>query len=538
MKKFLKLTFLIFSIFCFNNNVFAQLSAETFKELYVQNMLKTIIQSSHYNPPEIDDSLSLNTYNAYLKAVDNYKRFFTAADIKKLDAYKWQLDDEYNGDNMAFFDMSYGIISKRVTEAERYYIEATAEPFSFTSDDFVQMNPDSLKWAKDTTELLKRWYQMLKYETLVKIYNDNKAQEEKNGTTPKKTFSELEVTARESIRKRYKNWFDIMLKEDKTDYFDDYMNALLWSCDPHTNFFSPKDKEDFDIRFSGQLEGIGATLTLKDGYVTVTDIVPGSPSWKQGELEVNDKILKVAQGNLEAVDIVDMRLDKAVKLIRGPKGSEVRLTIQKINGTQKVISITRDVVIIEATYAKSMVITDKDNGKRIGYIYIPSFYANFNDAAGRRCSNDLKEELQKLKAENISGLIIDLRNNTGGSLTDCIDMAGMFIDIGPIVQVKSPAKALSYPDRYSGEIWDGPLVVMINQYSASASEIFAAALQDYKRAIIFGTTSYGKGTVQKFIDLDNLASDKLNSYKPLGSVKVTLQKFYRINGGSTQLIGV
>ncbi|MDD4847664.1 MAG: carboxy terminal-processing peptidase, partial [Bacteroidales bacterium] len=282
---------------------------------------------------------------------------------------------------------------------------------------------------------------------------------------------------------------------------------------------------------------IGATLSQRDGYITVVDIVPGSPSWKQGDLEVNDKILKVAQGDEEPVDVVDMRLDKAVKLVRGPKDTEVRLTVQKIDGTQKTISIIRDVVIIEETYAKSMTLTDKETGDQFGYIYLPSFYANFNDPKGRRCSVDMKNEVEKLKNKNVKGIIIDLRNNTGGSLFDCIEIAGLFIDFGPVVQVKSRTTSNAYPDKNNGVVYDGPLVVMVNQSSASASEIFAAAMQDYKRAIILGTTTFGKGSVQRFEDLDPMVMGA-DDIKPLGSVKVTLQKFYRINGGSTQLLGV
>jgi carboxyl-terminal processing protease len=318
-----------------------------------------------------------------------------------------------------------------------------------------------------------------------------------------------------------------------------YLNAILSVYDPHTEYYPPKNKEDFDIRFSGQLEGIGATLTQKEGFITVTDVKIGSPAWKQGELEVNDKILKVTQGNTkESTDVVDMRLDKAIRFIRGPKGTEVILTIQKVDGTQKTISLLRDVIVIEETYAKSMVLTDRETYARVGYIYLPSFYANFQDRAGRRSSVDVKNEIEKLKAENVSGIIIDLRSNTGGSLMDCVDIAGHFIDQGPVVQVQGrgkPPQVLS--DTKSGTVWDGPLVVLVNSYSASASEIFAAAMQDYGRAIIMGSTTYGKGTVQRFDDLDRLVMGQ-NDIKPLGSLKLTIQKFYRINGSSTQLRGV
>lgn len=512
------------------------------KNLTIQYILRTIVSEYHVSPPKIDDEFSVNVYNQYLESVDYYKRFLLQEDIDKFNKYKLSIDNQFINGSLDFFETSYFIISFRTIEANKYFKEIIEEPFDFSITDYVQTNPDSLVWCKDREDLKRRWYNALKYEVLNKIYKDDEAQKkafEKNDTVTLKSFVELEKISRESVKKRYTNWFDeVLLKQEKEDYFAYYVNAILSDYDPHTSFFPPKDKEDFDISFSGQLEGIGATLTQKEGYITVTDIVPGSPSWKQGELEINDKILKVAQGDEEPVDVVDMRLDKAVRLIRGPKGTTVNLTIQKIDGVQKVISIIRDVVIIEATYAKSMIITDEETNSKIGYIYLPSFYANFNDSKGRRCSQDMKIELEKLKKENIQGVIVDLRNNTGGSLSDCVDIVGLFIDKGPAVQVKSKDAARTYSDYDSGTVWDGPLVVIVNQSSASASEIFAAAIQDYKRGVIIGSTTFGKGSVQRFEDLDKMVNNSMANIKPLGSIKVTLQKFYRINGGSTQLLGV
>lgn len=537
-KKFISIvTFLILFLL---QSCYGQGNTDIKRDVYVQQILKRIITNLHIQPAQVNDTFSVKAFDAYLKTLDYNKRFFIKSDIDSLSYYKTLIDDQYNDGRFDFYTLSFDLITQRIQEAEGYYKEALTKPFKFDKEEFIQMNADSISWAKDKKELKKRWYQTLKYEVLVRTYSDMESQRkamEQSDTIKEKSFSEIEEKARESVGKRYKNWFDVISQWDTNDIFSYYMNAILSDNDPHTEFFPPKEKEDFDIRFSGQLQGIGATLSQRDGFITVVDIVPGSPSWKQGELEVNDKIIKVAQADNEPVDVVDMRLDKAVQLIRGPKDTEVRLTVQKIDGTQKVISIIRDVVVIEETYAKSMTITDKETGSTYGYIYLPSFYANFNDPKGRRCSKDMRAEVEKLKAENVEGIIIDLRNNTGGSLFDCIDIAGLFIDNGPVVQVKSKTSANVYTDRDKGIVYDGPLVVMVNQSSASASEIFAAAMQDYKRAIILGTTTFGKGTVQRFEDLDPLVMGA-DDIKPLGSIKVTLQKFYRINGGSTQLLGV
>ena len=512
------------------------------RSTYIQATIQKEIQQEHFNPLSIDDAFSEKAFDEYLKTIDYSKRLLTQADIEILSKYKHKIDDQYKENSLEFFDLAVEIITQRTKEAERYCLAFLETPFNFSVKETAIFNPDSLNWAKDTTEIKDRWRKILKYEVMTRIYTseeDQKKAMEKSDTIKAKSREEFEKEARTSVEKRYKDWFSYVLRNEDDDYLATYINAILSVYDPHTEYFPPKNKEDFDIRFSGQLEGIGATLTQKEGYITVSDVKIGSPAWKQGELEVNDKILKVTQGNTkETVDVVDMRLDKAIRFIRGPKGTEVILTIQKVDGTQKTISLIRDVIVMEETYSKSMVLTDKTSHSRIGYIYLPSFYANFQDKDGRRSSIDMKKEIEKLKAEKVSGIIIDLRNNTGGSLMDCVDIAGHFIDNGPVVQVQGrnkPPQVLA--DVRNGTVWDGPLVVLVNSYSASASEIFAAAMQDYGRAIIIGSTTFGKGTVQRFDDLDRLVPGQ-HDIKPLGSIKLTIQKFYRINGSSTQLKGV
>jgi carboxyl-terminal processing protease len=377
--------------------------------------------------------------------------------------------------------------------------------------------------------------------SLYDLDDEQKQASEKSDTVTIKSFTALEEKAREKVLKRYSEYFHRLSKLNQDDRLDVYINSLVNVFDPHTEYFPPKDKENFDIRFSGQLEGIGAQLTQKDYYIEVANIVPGSPSWKEGELDPGDIILKVAQGDEEFVDVVDMRLDEAVLLIRGKKGTMVRLSIKKkIDGAMKEISLIRDVVVLEDTYAKSAIINDPKSGKNYGYLKLPSFYVDFGNVNGRNCYDDVKIEIEKLKSENVSGIIFDLRDDGGGSLEDVVKIAGLFIKDGPIVQsVGSKGAKKIHKDLDPQVQYGGTLVVMVNAISASASEIFAAAMQDYNRAIIIGGNStYGKGTVQNFTELDRMVPKKPADMEDLGSLKMTVQKFYRIDGGATQRKGV
>ncbi|MDK2910429.1 MAG: carboxyl-terminal processing protease [Bacteroidales bacterium] len=513
------------------------------RNLILMDLLKRSLDEGHFNPIPLDDNYSRRVYKVFLEQTDPFKRFYTQEDLALLQPYETQIDDEFKNYSTEFFDLAYQLFGKRFNQIDKWYQEILSKPFDFNRDENFEMDPEKRDWPANEKELRFAWEQMLKYETLTRLA-DMLEQQEKAKANPDsarkiKTTNELEQEAREKVKKRYADWFHEMKKLDKSDRFGDYLNALCSVFDPHTNYFPPKDKADFDIQFSGQLEGIGATLQSKDGYVTIVNIVPGGPAWKQGELEVKDKIIKVAQGDGEPVDITDWRVDKAVQLIRGKKGTTVKLTVRKLNGTEKTITIVRDVVVIEETYAKSAVLVDTLTGARVGYIFLPSFYANFDDPNGRSSSQDMLREVNKLKNEGVEGIILDLRGNGGGSLQDAIEIAGLFIDQGPVVQVKGRIGAARvYGDPQPGVVYAGPLVVMVNSISASASEILAAALQDHRRALIVGSSNtFGKGTVQRFFNLDDLARG-FDEVKPLGSLKMTIQKFYRINGGSTQLRGV
>ena len=505
-------------------------------------LIKALMQGlsqGHYRPEKIDDSFSKKAFGLYLDRLDYNKKFLLASDVDQLRKYETAIDDQIREGSYSFFDFSADLIEKRIKEAEPFYKQILAQPFDFNVDESIELESKKLSYAKDKTALKEAWRKQLKYQTLVNLADMHKEQEEalaKGEKVEKKTFEQMEKEAREKLTKNYKDLFERLAKINKEDRRAIYINAITNVYDPHTGYFPPKAKSDFDINFTGRLEGIGASLLEVDGQIKVNEIVPGSPSYLQGDLKPGDVIQKVAQGKEEPVIVMGMRLDDAIQLIRGKKGTEVRLTVKKPDGTIKVIPIIRDVIVFEETYAQSALIEDKE---KIGYIKLPGFYADFERNGGRNSGADVKKEVEKLKAAGMKGLILDLRNNGGGSLGDAVEMAGLFIERGPIVQVKtSSGKSIVLDDRDPKVQYDGPLTILVNANSASASEILAAAMQDYKRAVIIGSPTYGKGTVQQFFELDEALPAQYNAYKPLGALKLTTQKFYRINGGTTQLRGV
>ena len=525
--------FLLLSIFC----GYAFVGNDEDKEIKERAIVLRNLIQEHYNPPYIDDTFSKKVFELYLKQIDYNKRFFTQQDSISFASYKIKLDDEINNGTLEFFEKTNAIYEQRLAQIATTFHTFLAQPFNFTSNEVIQLDAEKRPFAKDEKELNDQWRKYFKYIVLLKV--QDKLEQQKNRPTDSSinvmTFEGIEIEAREKIEKEHTEMFKRLQKETKADRFAEYLNAHVHVFDPHSDFFPPIEKENFDIQLSGTLEGIGATLQEKDGYIKVTNIVPGSPSYKQGELKPDDLILKVAQGNDEPVDVVDMKLNSAVKLIRGKKGTTVKLTVKKPSGTTKIIAIVRDVVVLEESFAKSMIVTDSLSKLKVGYILLPSFYANFENTDSRSCSKDIKIELQKLNTEQVDGIILDLRNNGGGSLSDVVKIGGYFIERGPIVQVKGREnQPYILQDEDPTIDYKGPLVILVNQFSASASEILAAAMQDYNRAIIIGSNStYGKGTVQRFFRLP-----LLDNKEDIGATKVTTQKFYRINGGSTQLKGV
>jgi carboxyl-terminal processing protease len=499
------------------------------------------LSRNHFAELKLNDDYSAKVFDTYIDRLDYSKRFLLKTDVDEFKKYYGKLDDEIMQRSHYFLDESIDTLNVRIEQVRGFYKDLLAKPFDMNIDDNFETDSDKKDFASDFGDLKERWRQVLKYQVLTRILDKEAEQEkalEKSDTVTVWTQVELEAYGRKKVMKTYDDFFHRVDQLEYKDRRNVYLNCLTNVVDPHTTFFPPRDKENFDISMTGQFEGIGATLSVRDGYITVVNIVPGSASYRQGELKVDDKILKVGQGEEEAVDVVDMRLDDAVKLIRGKKGTIVQLTVKKVDESVTIIPIKRDIVEIKETYAKSAILEDK--GDRIGYIHLPKFYSDFNRTGAPVCSEDVKKEVEKLANEKVEGIIIDLRNNGGGSLQDVVKMGGLFVDDGPIVQVKARGrKPYIFNDEDKGVNYDGPLVVLVNSYSASASEILAAALQDYKRAVIVGSNStYGKGTVQKVLDFDQVLPASLNDLKPLGALKVTMQKFYRIDGTTTQLKGV
>jgi carboxyl-terminal processing protease len=538
------------------------------KDKMLLELLTFVIEKGHYSPAQIDDTFSKGVYKDYIEALDPSKRFFIQADIDEFSKYELLLDDQLLNKDLTFFNLTYNRLLKRMEEAKGFYKGILSSPFDYSIDESFNTDYEKAPYAKNATELKERWRKQIKLSTLSSLTDRLKIQENKekgivekenknnsdvlksgdfidiatssakdNPTDGKpKTFAELEKITRESSLKSLDEYFGFMNDLKQVEWFSIYVNSITARFDPHTNYFPPEEKERFDVSISGKFEGIGARLQKKNDFTEISELISGGPAWRGKLLESGDVIMKVAQGSKEPVDIVGMRLDDVVKKIKGPKGSEVRLTIKKVDGSIKTISIIRDIVEIEETYAKSSVV--EKNGVKYGIIYLPKFYINFEDRNGRDAGKDVAAEVELLKQAGVSGIVFDVRDDGGGSLSTVVDIAGLFIEDGPIVQVKSAGrqKEVLY-DRDKKIEWDGPLVVMVNSFSASASEILAAAIQDYKRGIIIGSKqTYGKGTVQNVIDLNQFvrSSDKGD----LGALKTTTQKFYRINGGSTQLEGV
>ncbi|MEM1321974.1 MAG: carboxy terminal-processing peptidase [Bacteroidota bacterium] len=511
------------------------------KEAVLMYTLLGGLNQLHFDPEAIDDDYSKKVFDMYLDRIDGGRRWLTQEEVGILKKHEVMLDDEANAGTYNFFNESVELLSSSLERSQELYREVLAAPFDFSKQETIELDGDKKPFAKNEKELKEYWRKSMKYQTLVRLNAAMQEQEEglEDGKE-KKSFEELEKEAREGVLEAYDDWYVRLKKRKRSDFLSNYLNAFTNVFDPHSGYYRPRDKENFDIGMSGTLEGIGARLQANGEYTKVVHIVPGGPAWKMKGLQENDVIMSVRQDEEEeAVDVTGFLIDDVVKIIRGKKGTKVHLKIKKVDGTVKTITITRDIVVLEEGYAKSVILDMPDVAANIGYIKLPRFYADFNYRGGPSCAEDIAKELEKLKNENVNGVILDLRNNGGGSLRDVVQMSGLFIEEGPIVQVKARGNR---PEVLADEDpkvqYGGPLIVMVNSISASASEILAAALQDYGRAVIVGSPStYGKGTVQRFFDLDRAIRGN-EEIKPLGQVKLTIQKYYRVNGGSTQMKGV
>ncbi|MDO5105537.1 carboxy terminal-processing peptidase [Capnocytophaga sp.] len=509
------------------------------KDKLLIEIVQHILANKHFSPAEINDAFSKQMYKNYIENLDAQKRYFLQSDINEFKKYEMRLDDDLKNDDLTFFNLTYERLITRMKEAQEIAQEILKKPINFSSKENINTDFEKLSYVKNKSELQNRWKQIITFSVLSNYTTKEKEEntkKEKDAKYQIKPAKELQKEAIENTEKTFLDLFSFYNEITKQEWFNIYVNAITETFDPHSNYMAPDIKDNFDRDISGKFEGIGAQLQKKHDGVHITNIISGGPVWKGKLLEVGDIIIKVAQKNEEPVDVVGMRLDDVVKLIKGPKGTEVRLTVKRVDGTIAIIPIIRDVVELEETFAKSAII--KDGDKNYGIINLPKFYIDFKDQKERNAASDMALEIEKLKKENIDGLIVDLRNNGGGSLKTVVDIAGLFIKNGPVVQVKSPRGRIDVLSDNDPRIqWSGSLVILTNELSASASEILAAAMQDYKRAIVIGgKQTYGKGTVQGFEDLNNYV--RRNSFGDLGALKYTIQKFYRINGGSTQLEGV
>ena len=522
------------------------------KDKLLIDLVTYVLEKWHYASPSMDDAFSMAVYTKFIDGVDPIKRYFLRQDIQEFEQYKLQIDDQLKMKDLSFFNLVYDRLVLRMEESKTLYQNALSSAFDYSKDEIINVDYDASSYATNKKELQERWRKQLKFSTISTYYDfleEKQTADQRKAAALKEskkyiasvneelTDKELEEKSRASTQTNLEEYYDFTDDLQRKDYFAIFLTTIVEQFDPHTNYMAPPDKDRFDQRMSGKLEGVGARLQKKKDYINVMEVISGGPAWRGEHIEVGDVLLKVRQEDeLEAVSIVGMRIDDAVKLIKGPKGSKVILTVKGVDGSIREEIITRDVVELEETYAKSTIISKQDN--TYGLINLPAFYFNMQNYKERNAATDIKKEILSLKKEGIEGLVLDLRNNGGGSLRTAVDIAGLFIKEGPVVQVASSDGSKDVLEDEDPAIeWEGPLVILVNELSASASEILAAAMQDYKRAIVIGSKqTYGKGTVQNVVDLNRWL--RKNDQGDMGALKLTTQKFYRVNGGSTQLEGV
>ncbi|WP_077398972.1 carboxy terminal-processing peptidase [Cellulophaga omnivescoria] len=504
------------------------------KDKLLIEIIAYMLEKGHYEPKDINDDFSVSVFEEFIDVLDPTKRYFLESDIKEFEKYKFQIDDQIKNTDISFFDLVHKRLMKRMSEASDIYKDILSKPFNFDTAEKIDINYEDQTFVASKKELRERWRKQLKYAT-ISTFDDKLTDKEKPLSK-----AEAEKAARELTKSTLDDFFDFVNNEyDREDWFGQYINTIVEGFDPHTYYFAPEDKDKFDVSMSGKFEGIGARLQKKKDQIKIVEVISGGPIWRDQTIEVGDEIIKVGQKpNEEPVDVTGMQLNDAIKLMKGPKGTNVYLTVKKVDGSTQVVKITRDLVEMEESYAKSATVKKEDH--TYGIINLPKFYVDFKDYSNRNAASDVAKEIERLKQAGMEGLVLDLRDNGGGSLRTVVEMAGLFIKDGPVVQVKSSGNTeekVVHEDKDERIQWDGPLVLLVNELSASASEILAAAMQDYKRGVVIGSKqTFGKGTVQNLWSLSDIVRN--NEHGDLGALKVTTQKFYRINGGSTQLEGV
>lgn len=509
-------------------------SEEPNKDKLLVDLVSYVLDKLHYDPKIINDDFSINVYEDFIDAVDSQKRFLIKSDIELFSQYRLLIDDQIKSSDITFFNLVYETLQTRIDQVETFYEEVLSTPFNFNLEEEINLDYENQEYVNGISELKKLWRKRLKLSALDGFASKKEINIENEKT---KTDTEIEIESRKSINDNLRDFFQFNSELERKDWFSIYLNSIVTQYDPHTTYLAPEAKDVFDQNISGKFQGIGARLFKRNQQVEISEVIIGGPVWRDNLLNVGDIIIAVAQSKEEEPQEISlMKLSDATDLIKGEKGTNVYLTVKRVDGGIEQVEITRDIVELEETYAKSSIINDEEN--IYGLINLPRFYVDFDDYGERNAASDIKKEIISLKNKGIDGLILDLRNNGGGSLKTVVDITGFFIEKGPVVQVKSiGGRKEILRDNDSSILWDGPLVIMVNEFSASASEILAAALQDYNRAVILGSKqTYGKGTVQNIIDLNNVISG--NTYGDLGSLKITTDMFYRVNGGSTQLEGV
>jgi len=545
MRKIMKSKYKILSLVLLLAFASCSFTSKTFsdpdKDKLLVQVITFVLEQGHFDPIDLNDEFSAELFRDYLETVDPVKRYFYESDFNDFEKFKLTIDDQLKVSDITFFNIVNERMLKRFEEAKAIYKDVLSQPFDYSVDEDFDTDHENKPFPKNKKEMRERWRQQLKFSTLSNyddIFTQEQLAKEKDPSYEMKTPAEIEEEARKSTLKSLDIYFEDYIDDQRReDWFAIYVNTIVEEFDPHTYYLAPKGKEDFDQRMSGKLEGIGARLQKRMDHIKIVELISGGPAWRSKELEVEDVILKVKQEDEQfPVDIVGMRINDAIKYIKGPKGTKVTLTVKKVDGSIRDVVITRDIVELVETYAKSSVV--EKNDKKFGVINLPAFYVDFEDYKNINAAKDVKAEIERLKAEGMEGLVLDLRNNGGGSLPAVVEMAGLFIKDGPIVQVRSTGETKEVlKDRDKSISWDGPLVILVNEISASASEIMAAAMQDYKRAVVIGSKqTYGKGTVQNVINLNNMLRN--SSSGDLGALALTTQKYYRINGGSVQLEGV
>ena len=535
-------TLLIAFIMCLASCSFVSKDFDTSdKDNLIIQLITYVLDQAHYLDKEINDEFSEKVFETFLENLDPYKRYFYASDIEEFSKYKYLIDDAFKNPNLDFFELVYKRYTKRILESEKIFNDILSKPFDFNKDEVCECDFEELDYVKTKDQLFDRWRKLLKIYVIENYHNEieddlRKSKEDSDFILRNPVL--IEKKTRETLKETMQQNYAFISEEmQRSDWFSVYINSFVSQYDPNTSYLDPESKDRFDVDMSGNYAGIGARLQKKIDKVEITEVISGGPAWRDNSLEKGDAILKVRQDDEdEPVGILNMRLGEAVKLIKGKKGTKVHLTVKKVDGSVTEVTVKRDIVLLEETYIKSSIV-EKDNNT-YGLINIPKFYIDFDNQSNRDAAKDLRTEIERLKEQGIQGLVIDLRNNGGGALKTVVDMAGMFIKNGPVVQVKyfdKEKQVLS--DRDRSVLWTGPLVILVNEGSASASEILAAAMQDYKRAIIIGgNQTWGKGTVQNVFPLNRMVRGNTNG--DLGALRYTTQKYYRINGGSVQLEGV